>query len=345
MPEEKGREPTRESAGSAAVTDRLPDETPQPDEAPQAAAPESEPLPADKAEGPAEAATSDETEQAADDKDGAEEKSVETAEESSEAPTADAETTSSPDSDAPADAAGEQTASRKRAGASLFGSVGLYMGVALLAALGMGMVVSYRHQKTQKQLVESFTTSLDRVEYRLALIQKAAEPTLVKKPEKAKSLDDYAYTLSTANTQFHKGQFQDACRSYEEALKMYPAGSLSDQAHYRLGLCLARLNRGDSALEHFRVVVTGFPGSRYYARAALEMSYLLMNKQNYAQARRLLYLIIGSQDRLEAEDRENLDKAYYAVARCFEGEADVAAYIRQLGTSEPDAAARRGDEQ
>jgi len=228
--------------------------------------------------------------------------------------------------------------------APILGGGGIYMGIALLAALGMGAAMSYRQELAQKQLIEQFANSVGRLENGLARFQINRESPVPKASETPRSLDDYTHLLNTANARFQKGRFQEAAVSYGEALTMYPAGGLSDQAHYRLGMCMCRFGKPDSALEHFRAVVTSFPGSRYYARAALEMSYLLMSQKNYSQARRILYLIIGSRNRLEAEDSKSLEKAYYAIARCFEGEAEVIDQINELGTSGLDTGARTGDD-
>lgn len=223
------------------------------------------------------------------------------------------------------------------------GPVALYLVIALVAALIMGAAVSYRHEAAQRQLIGRFTASIDTLEGRLASMQQQAALAPATRTPEPKSLDDYALILNGANQLFEKGHFRDAAGRYRSALRGFPSGSLTDQAHYRLGVCMLRTGRAETAANHFRVVTASFPNSRYYARAALELSHVLMGEQQYAQARRVLYQIVGARARLQSEDAETLEKAYYAIARTLEGEADVIERLDAVQTAGLQSAEKTGD--
>ena len=197
------------------------------------------------------------------------------------------------------------------------------MGIALAASLVMGAAVSYRYEIAQKQMIDRFADSVDRLESRLVATSLTETSSVDEPANVPKTFDDYTLALDQANAHFQEGHFQDAAKVYQEALKAFPSGSLSDLAHYRLGLCLVKLDRVSTAAEHFRVVTDSFQGSHYYGRAAIKLAESLIAEQKFAQARRILYSVIGARDRLATEDQESLENAFYALARTFEGEAEV----------------------
>ena len=157
----------------------------------------------------------------------------------------------------------------------------------------------------------------------LSNVQPETGPASLGGASTPETLDDYSRLTKVGSTLFRSGQYEEAAKSYRAALKLYPTGNFSDEAHYHLGLCLLKGAEPDEAAKEFRAVVTHTPGSRYYARSAVEMSELLIQKKNFVQARRLLYMVLGSRDRLDADEREALERTYYAIARCFEGEAET----------------------
>jgi len=204
----------------------------------------------------------------------------------------------------------------------------IFAATALLAALLMGAAISYRYERTQRELMTQLTGALDSLKVRGNV--ERAPATTTEQPERdvPKTYDDYALILNEANMLFNEGRFGAAAERYRAALKAFPSGSLSDQAHYRLGVCLLRAGTPDNAAEHLRVVAESFPGSPYCARSALELSRIFIQREEYEQARRVLYRIIGSRARLVGEDAETLEKAYYALGRALEGEAEVVERLR-----------------
>ena len=204
----------------------------------------------------------------------------------------------------------------------------IFAATALLAALLMGAAISYRYERTQRELMTQLTGALDSLKAQGNIARVPATTPEPPEPHAPRTYDDYALILNEANMLFNEGRFGAAAERYRGALKAFPSGSLSDQAHYRLGVCLLRAGTPDSAAEHLRVVAESFPGSPYCARSALELSRIFMQREEYEQARRVLYRIIGSRARLASEDAETLEKAYYALGRTLEGEAGVAERVR-----------------
>jgi len=208
------------------------------------------------------------------------------------------------------------------------GAIIVFIGTALLAAIIMGAAISYRYERTQREWMGQLTGTLNSLKEQVSTERSPAATVEKQEPAIPRTYDDYALILNEANALFNAGRFRDAAEKYRAALQAFPSGSLSDQAHFRLGVSLVRSDMPDGAAEHFRVVAESFPGSPYYARSALELSRIFMQQEQYAQARRVLYGIIGSRARLAGEDAETLEKAYYALGRTFEGEAEVAERVR-----------------
>ena len=193
----------------------------------------------------------------------------------------------------------------------------------LILALGVMLFIISRQQASQKAFLNEFQHSMSQVAANLSNVQPETGPASLGGASTPETLDDYSRLTKVGSTLFRSGQYEEAAKSYRAALKLYPTGNFSDEAHYHLGLCLLKGAEPDEAAKEFRAVVTHTPGSRYYARSAVEMSELLIQKKNFVQARRLLYMVLGSRDRLDADEREALERTYYAIARCFEGEAET----------------------
>jgi len=204
----------------------------------------------------------------------------------------------------------------------------LCMGIGIALVLATTLVLSFRYQAAQQTLLTSLERSIDQVAGKLADAQAVAQPQPAETKSSEEAFDDYTRLIETAGSYFRSGQFREARRLYRSVIELFPAGSLSDQAHYHLGLCFLKADDTENALNHFRTVTTRFSGSRYFGRSALMMSELLMRKGNFVQARRILYLILGARDRLNSEEQEGVAQAYYALARCLEREADAIEAIR-----------------
>ena len=141
---------------------------------------------------------------------------------------------------------------------------------------------------------------MDQVNSSLASVTERQSASLAPLGVGADSFDDYTRHIKVADTHFRSGRFDEAAASYRAALVLQPQGELSDEAHYRLGLHALEDEDKDAAADHFRKVVIGTPGSRYFARAGTALADLLVQRREFASARRLLYTVIGARNRLDA---------------------------------------------
>lgn len=128
--------------------------------------------------------------------------------------------------------------------------------------------------------------------------------------------------LDAANLHYREGQFEEAADSFRTAMDMDLAGSFTDEMHYRYAQSLLKTGRFDGALAEFQTVEGAFPGSPYFASAAMESAQLFFQKKSYAQARRVLYELMAARDRLGPADKAEVERAYFFVARCYEAEAE-----------------------
>jgi tetratricopeptide (TPR) repeat protein len=128
--------------------------------------------------------------------------------------------------------------------------------------------------------------------------------------------------LDTANLHYREGQFQEAAASFRTAMEMDLGGSFTDETHYRYAQSLLKTGKFDGALAEFQAVEIGFPGSPYFASAAMETAQLLFQKKSYAQARRVLYELMAARDRLSPADKASVEWAYFFIGRCYEAEAE-----------------------
>jgi tetratricopeptide (TPR) repeat protein len=127
--------------------------------------------------------------------------------------------------------------------------------------------------------------------------------------------------LDAANADYREGRFRDAVNAYRAAAGVDTGGQFSDEAHYRYGASLLKIGEESSALSEFQAVVAGSPGSPHFAASAMETASLFMEKKNYAQARRTLYLLLAARDRLSAGDKDYVERASFLVGTCLESEA------------------------
>jgi tetratricopeptide (TPR) repeat protein len=112
-------------------------------------------------------------------------------------------------------------------------------------------------------------------------------------------------------------------------------GSFTDETHYRYAQSLLKTGQFDGALAEFQTVETAFPGSPYFASAAMEAAQLLFQKKSYGQARRVLYELMATKDRLSPADKPGVERAYFFVAQCYEAEAESLEGSTQTSLSAP----------
>ena len=251
------------------------------------------------------------------------------AEESESAASADADADES-ESAASADAEAEQSSaatatkpappvSRTSQMAGVGGAMLVVSVVILVAAVVIAM--SSRKQPVEPALINEYRTSMDEITRKLSEIEAKTESAPAIIIGEVGNFDDFTRMMKVGNTQSIEGHFEEAAQSYEAAITLDPSGKLSDEAHYRLGICRVKTGQTEDAIREFRFVVQNYPGSRHYAASALEMGELLMARKNFSQARRLFYMVLGSESRLSEDQQAVLERTYYAIARAYEDEA------------------------
>ena len=95
-----------------------------------------------------------------------------------------------------------------------------------------------------------------------------------------------ALALDDAERAFSAGSYDEASRSYENYLRLNPAGGARDQALFRLGLAYALRPAADwpRASGAFRQLIEGFPDSPYRQPASLILSLRSELDQSNASA-------------------------------------------------------------
>jgi tetratricopeptide (TPR) repeat protein len=195
----------------------------------------------------------------------------------------------------------------------------------LIVAAGVGLptVLSYRQTVTDRESRSELKDSLREMEHQLLqlqseLVRKRAAP---REPEEG--FTEFRQLLELANDKFQRGEFDEARKLYRRAIQADLDGRYCDEARYRLGLCLGKLGEPEAALREFQTVFARYPGSAYYGRAGLEMAKLLHQEKQFARERRVLYQIVGLQNRLRNSEPESVEEAYFALGASYESEADM----------------------
>jgi tetratricopeptide (TPR) repeat protein len=173
--------------------------------------------------------------------------------------------------------------------------------------------------RNQRAAFEDLQQSLQRMEQHIVAVEArnaaaSGERTVRSGPESSGLLD-------AANLRYREGQFDEAVASYRAAMDMNLAGSFTDETHYRYAQSLLKTGRFDQALAEFQSIEVSFPGSSYFASAAMEAAQLLFQKKSYSQARRVLYELMAVKDRLSPAEKAGVERAYFFVAQCYEAEA------------------------
>jgi len=206
----------------------------------------------------------------------------------------------------------------------------LYAGIALvmlaIAAASASATLYWSSRSAfrgdQKAAFEDFRQSLQRMEKQIATSEVRGAGSSAAGDRSSHSAPEGSGLLDAANLRYREGQFQEAAASYRMAMDMDLGGSFTDETHYRYGQSLLKTGKFDGALAEFQTVETGFPGSPYFASAAIETAQLLFQKKSYGQARRVLYEVMAARDRLSPADKVSVERAYFFAARCYEAEAE-----------------------
>jgi tetratricopeptide (TPR) repeat protein len=172
----------------------------------------------------------------------------------------------------------------------------------------------------QRAAFEDLQRSLERMEGRIAASDARGAGAAARENPSARSAPENSGLLDAANLRYREGQFQEAAASFHDAMDMKL--TFTDETHYRYAQCLLKTNQFESALVEFQTVETAFPGSPYFASAAMETAQLLFQKKSYGQARRALYELMAARDRLSPADKAGVERAYFFVAQCYEAEAE-----------------------
>jgi len=216
-----------------------------------------------------------------------------------------------------------------------------YLLVAVASALIVVIALSMHHALAYQRTLDGIKRSLRSVESALATAQ-SERTTYVAAPSGGTG-PECDQLLQLAAAAERENDLPKAEAFYRDALKADVVQHHTDEIRYRLGSCLLRQGRSSEALAELRTVVSAFRNSPFYARAAFEMAELHMQRGEPAQARRILYQLIALRDALGAEDREYVELAHYAIARCYEMEADsVAASRSSAGELLDNAISRTG---
>jgi tetratricopeptide (TPR) repeat protein len=211
--------------------------------------------------------------------------------------------------------------------------------IVALAALAPAAIiyVTMSNQATiqQRAVMAEFHQSMAGIESKLAslqMVEKDARTVIAGSMEPV----TYLSLLSEGNLQFQQGDFQAAARSYQAAISMDTDGTMGDEAHYRLALCLLKQEARDPALQEFLTIVRSHPGSGFFGRCCTGAARILMERGQFAQARRFLYMAIGARERLKGDDCSALEEAQFAMAECFEAEAASIEASRSVEFRAPD---------
>lgn len=209
----------------------------------------------------------------------------------------------------------------------------IFVLAAMLPAVLTGWILSSRTAATQRATTAEFKQSIKEMEKRLALLKARELNISAERMTQRLTVEDLKNLVKLGDAHFQEGHIAQAQSLYESALEGDKSGKYTDGAHYGLGMCYLKQKEPKKAIAAFRTVVTRYPGSRKLARASVELGALLMKDEYYTQARRLYYNVIGCKDRFGADDLPYVEQAYYAIAKCYQGEVAAIARSRSMSSS------------
>jgi len=96
---------------------------------------------------------------------------------------------------------------------------------------------------------------------------------------------------ATAYDLLAKGSNNDAVQSFDQFLRDYPDGPLSDNAWYWQGEAKYANRNFDDALYNFSIVVEYFPSSPKVSDSRLKIGYSLYEQQRFGEARQVLVAV------------------------------------------------------
>jgi len=208
----------------------------------------------------------------------------------------------------------------------------VFLVVAMVPAALTGWILSSRTTAAQRASIGEFKKTISEMEKRLALIKARELGISEEKMRQRLTIEDLKNFVKLGDAHLLEGHIKEAQRLYLSAIDGDKAGKYTDGAHYGLGMCYLKTDQPEKAAEEFRAVVTRFPGSPKYGRAAVALGELLMRQENYTQARRLYYRVLARKDRFTADDAGCVEQAYYAIAKCYEGEAAAVERSRSMAS-------------
>jgi len=224
---------------------------------------------------------------------------------------------------------------------------GAMVAIAIVAVAALAFVLTFqntvamrRHRQAQREVqVEIVRLTRAVKETRLQVLKVQERKPAEDRPA------DYRYYLERGNTQFEMGKYAQALIEYRNAIEAAPSLKFGDQAHYRLALSMLQVGRTQPAKSAFATVVEEFPSSACYGPSLYELAVILMHEKRHDQARRLLYQLMATKDGLPDEAQVYVERAHYAIARCYEAEADrlagsaAVAMLSPVDAGGPEAAA------
>lgn len=82
-------------------------------------------------------------------------------------------------------------------------------------------------------------------------------------------------------------RYNDAIRSYEKLIELYPKGKFADEAQHRIAfIYYNNFQDYDKAIEAYKKVVENFPNSKYVEQARFMIGYIFANNiKDYDKAR------------------------------------------------------------
>ena len=208
----------------------------------------------------------------------------------------------------------------------------VFLVVAMVPAALTGWILSSRTTAAQRASVGEFKKTVSEMEKRLTLMKARELGVSEERMSQRLTVEDLKNFVKLGDAHLLEGHIKEAQRLYLSAIDGDKAGRFTDGAHYGLGECYRKTNQPEKAAEEFRTVIMRFPGSPKYARAAVALGSLFMHQENYTQARRLYYCVLARKGRFTADDAGCVEQAYYAIAKCYEGEAAGVERSRTMGS-------------